>query len=228
MRAACRRMARGDTLAARKIEAEQHFTEPPPRYSRSLAHQEDGGARHRPALDLHLHPHRAARPRLCARSTRSGSSPRTRAASSPPSSRASSGAMSNTISPPISRSSSTASRTARSTGSRCCAISGATSSPRSSDIKDLRVTNVLDALNDILGAAYLPGAGRRRRRARLPVLRQRPAVAEARQVRRLHRLLELSRLPLHPPARRRRGDDGAGGAAPKACSSASIPRPARR
>ena len=42
------------------------------------------------------------------------------------------------------------------------------------------------------------------RPARLPGLRQRPAGPEARQVRRLHRLLELSGLPLHPPARHRR------------------------
>ena len=45
----------------------------------------------------------------------------------------------------------------------------------------------------------LPGQRRwRQDPARLPVLRQRPARPEARQVRRLHRLLELSRVPLHP------------------------------
>ena len=50
--------------------------------------------------------------------------------------------------------------------------------------------------------------------ARLPDLRQRPALAEARQVRRLHRLLELSRMQATPasspaPARwRRRGASG--------------------
>ena len=32
------------------------------------------------------------------------------------------------------------------------------------EIKDLRITQVLDALNDLLGAAYLPAARRRRRR----------------------------------------------------------------
>ena len=48
--------------------------------------------------------------------------------------------------------------------------------------------------------AHLPGARGRRRSAPLPVLRQGPAVAEARQVRRLHRLLELSGMPLHPCA----------------------------
>ena len=53
--------------------------------------------------------------------------------------------------------------------------------------------------------ALLPGQRQwRQEPARLPVLRQRPARPEARQVRRLHRLLELSGLPLHPPARHRR------------------------
>ena len=40
--------------------AEQHFTEPPPRYYRSHADQEDGGAGHRPALDLCRDPDGAA------------------------------------------------------------------------------------------------------------------------------------------------------------------------
>ena len=45
-----------------------------------------------------------------------------------------------------------------------------------------------------------PQPRRRRRSAQLPGLRKRPAVAQARPLRRLHRLLELSRLPLHPAA----------------------------
>ena len=54
-------------------------------------------------------------------------------------------------------------------------------------------------------APLLPGQRQwRQEPARLPVLRQRPARPQARQVRRLHRLLELSRLPLHPQARHRR------------------------
>ena len=51
--------------------------------------------------------------------------------------------------------------------------------------------------------AHLPGQGRRRRSARLPHLRRRAAVAEDRPLRRLHRLLQLSGVPLHPPDRRR-------------------------
>ena len=86
-------------------------------------------------------------------SRRSASSPRTRAASSSRSWRASSPAMSNTTSPPRWRSSSTASPTTRSTGATCCATSGATSSARSTSIKDLRVSEVLDVLDDDAGAA---------------------------------------------------------------------------
>ncbi len=57
------------------------------------------------------------------------------------------------------------------------------------------------------GAASVPAPRRRRRPAHLPALRHRQAVAEARQVRRLRRLLQLSRMRLYPPARRI-GDGG--------------------
>ncbi len=53
-------------------------------------------------------------------------------------------------------------------------------------------------------AAHLPRACRRRRSARLPVLRGGAPQPQGREVRRLHRLLQLSRVPLHPPARRDR------------------------
>jgi DNA topoisomerase I len=66
------------------------------------------------------------------------------------------------------------------------------------DIKELRVTNVLDSLNDILAPHIFP-PGRMARCARLPLLRQWAVVAEARQVWLLHRLLELSRMQVHPP-----------------------------
>ena len=59
---------------------------------------------------------------------------------------------------------------------------------------------MLDSLNDLLGPHIFPAKEDGSDPARLPVLRQRPAVAEAWQVRRLHRLLELSRMPLHPHA----------------------------
>ena len=67
------------------------------------------------------------------------------------------------------------------------------------DIKELRVAQVIDALDEMLGAAPVPAARGRRRSAQVPELRDRPAVAQARQVRRLHRLHELSGVPLHPP-----------------------------
>ena len=68
------------------------------------------------------------------------------------------------------------------------------------DTKELRVTNVLDALNEELAPPGLPQARRRQRSAHLPGLRHRQAVAEARQIRRFRRLLELSGMQLHPPA----------------------------
>ena len=58
--------------------------------------------------------------------------------------------------------------------------------------------------------AHLPAARRRRRPATMPVLRGRPIVAEARQVRRLHRLLELSQLQLYARAVAERRGGGAG------------------
>ena len=78
------------------------------------------------------------------------------------------------------------------------------------DIKDLRTGQVLDSLNELLGPHIFPARDRRRRSAALPLLRQGPAFAEARQVRRLHRLLELSRMPLHPRAFAHRPGNGAG------------------
>ena len=51
------------------------------------------------------------------------------------------------------------------------------------------------------GSAHLPAARRGRRSAPVPELRRRAAQPQGqRQVRRLHRLLALSRLPLHAPA----------------------------
>ena len=72
------------------------------------------------------------------------------------------------------------------------------------DIKELRVTQVIDALDEMLGAAPVPAARGRRRSAQMPELRKRQALAQARQVRRLHRLHELSGMPLHPPVLQRR------------------------
>ena len=78
------------------------------------------------------------------------------------------------------------------------------------DIKDLAHRASARQPQRASGAAHLPRARRRRRSAPLPGLRQGAIVAEARQVRRLHRLLELSRMQIHPRAvadrrRKRRG-----------------------
>ena len=43
------------------------------------------------------------------------------------------------------------------------------------DIKELRIAQVLDALDEMLGAAHLPAARGRRRSAQVPELRKRPA-----------------------------------------------------
>ena len=75
--------------------------------------------------------------------------------------------------------------------------------------------------------AYLSAAQRRREPAHLPDLRHRPALAQARPLRRLRRLLELSRMPLHAPVHglgRRRET----ARRPAPASSATTPRPACR
>ena len=69
------------------------------------------------------------------------------------------------------------------------------------EVKERRVAEVIDALNELLGAALLSAARGRRRSAPVPALRRRPAEPEARPLRRVRRLLQLSGLPLHPAAR---------------------------
>ena len=69
--------------------------------------------------------------------------------------------------------------------------------------KDLKISQVIDALDEDLGPHFFPDDGTGSDPRALPGLRRRPAVAEARPVRRLHRLLELSRVPLHPRLRGR-------------------------
>ena len=71
------------------------------------------------------------------------------------------------------------------------------------DIKELRVAQVIDALDEMLATAPVSAARGRHRSAQMPDLRNRPAVAQARQVRRLHRLHQLPGMPLYAPVRRR-------------------------
>ena len=71
------------------------------------------------------------------------------------------------------------------------------------EIKDLRVGDVLGSAQRAPRAAHLPPARGRRRPAHLPIVQDRASQPEdLQQVRRLHRLRELSRVPLHAPARR--------------------------
>ena len=207
---------------ARKDEASrptQHFTEPPPRYSEATLVKKHGRARHRPALDLRLDARRAAGPRI---------RPHRQEAPHPRGQGPAGHGLPGKLLQALRRvrlhrrpggEARPRSPTARSTGRRCCASSGRTSPPPSARPRSCASREVLDALERDAGPAHLPGQGRRRRSARLPDLRHRPALAEARQVRRLHRLLELSRMPLHPPARPRRAM-----ARPPTAATATAPR----
>ncbi len=90
------------------------------------------------------------------------------------------------------------------------------------DIGELRIAQVLDALNDLLGPHIFPepaGGGDPRG---CPSCGVRAPQPEGRQVWRLHRLLQLSRMPLYPPARR---DRRQGALPPRRRCSAPIPRP---
>jgi DNA topoisomerase-1 len=70
------------------------------------------------------------------------------------------------------------------------------------ETSELRITDVLDKINEVLEPHLFPVT--EDDPEPLQGLRQRPPVAEDRPLRRrLHRLLQLSRVPLHPPARRR-------------------------
>ena len=83
------------------------------------------------------------------------------------------------------------------------------------------------------GAAPLPAARGRHRSAQMPELRDRPALAQARQVRRLHRLHQLSGMPLYAPVRagqrrqrRRRHEEARRGSGERPRSDAAL-RPLR-
>ena len=195
-------MSAGEALGSADLAVTPAFHRAAAALLRSLAGQAHGRARHRPALDLRLDPAGAAGPRLCPARQEAphagGQGPRRdrvpgellRAATS------------NTTSPPSWKSSSTTSPPTRSPGSRCCAISGRDFIGAVDDIKDLRVAAGDRRARRDARAASLPGARRRHRSAQVPDLRHRPALAQARQVRRLRRLLELSRMPLHPASSR--------------------------
>ena len=136
--------------------------------------------------------------------------------SSPPSWRASSRAMSSSTSLPAWKSSSTAISNHELDWKEVLRDFWRDFSAAIDATKELRTTRGSRRARRALGAAHLPRQGRWLESARLPDLRQRYSVAEARQVRRLHRLLELSGMPLYAPARhagRRRGRRRGGGTA---------------
>ena len=171
---------------------------------RGFAGQAHGRARHRPALDLRVDPAGAERPQLCASGKEAPATRRTRAALSSRSWKTSSPAMSNTNSRPGSKRTSTASPTSEIAWREVLRdfwrdFIGAVDS-----IKDIaRPRSARRARRDA-GAAPFPAEQGRHRPARLRNLWQRPPRPEARQVRRLHRLLELSGVQVHPPAGRKR------------------------
>ena len=66
--------------------------------------------------------------------------------------------------------------------------------------KDLKISGVIDTLDEMLAPHLFPAREDGTDPRALPDLRQRPAGAETVQIRRLHRLLELSRMPLYAAA----------------------------
>ena len=167
-------MATGEPLQKREIAADPAFHRAAAALFRSLAGQAHGGARHRPALDLRLDPAGAARPRLCAARQEAarprGQGPRAGRVPGKLLRRATS----NTISPPTSKSSSTRSPTTSCPTRTCCATSGSDFIGAVDDIKELRITQVIDALDEMLAPHLFPPQRRRHRSAQVPELRERP------------------------------------------------------
>ena len=123
-------MTAGERVERERIEANQHFTEPPPATPRprsSRRWRSSASGDHPPTRRPWR---RSASANMCA-SSASAWCPRTRVASSPPISRISSSATWSSTSRPSSRRSSIASPPASFRGRTCCVISGATSRPTS-------------------------------------------------------------------------------------------------
>ena len=155
-----------DARPSEKIDADAAFHRAAAALFRSDAGQADGRARHRPAVDLCLDPRDAAGPRLCAAST-SAADP---AGQGPAGHGVPREASSTryveydfTADPRRKARPDFGGRTC--TGRTCCAISGRSSSASVEEIKELRVTDVLDALERV------PGAAASSRRARMAPIR---------------------------------------------------------
>ena len=124
-------LSQGDKVTDRSIEAEQHFTQPPPRFSEAtlVKKMEELGIGRPSTYASTL---AVLQERQYVRTDKKRLIPEDKGSVwSSPSSRASSSATSSTISPPTSRRSSTSSPTASSPGRTCCATSGASSPARS-------------------------------------------------------------------------------------------------
>ena len=80
--------------------------------------------------------------------------------------------------------------------------------PKAGEVMEQKPSEVTAALDEFLAPWLYPPTRGRLRPAPLPGVRQRAAVAARRQVRRVRRLLQLSRVPLHAevrPGRRAKG-----------------------
>ena len=197
-------MSEGETLKKEAINATQHFTEPPPRFSEAalVKRMEELGIG-RPSTYASILG-RAQGSRLHADRQEAARFPRTRDASSSRSWKASSRNMSSMTSPPsleeqldrVSNNELVWQDLLREFWDRLhrrrCRDQGSAHH------------EVLDALNDLLAPHIFPPRADGGEAAAMPRLQRGTDFAESRKVRRLYRLLTLSGMPLHAAIGRRR------------------------
>ena len=144
-------------------------------------------------------------------STSAGFFRRTAAVSSSRSSKAFSPAMSNTTSPPASKSSSTSSPIAKCAWRDVLRDFWRDFIGAIDETKDLKISQVIDALDDLLAPHLFPPRDDGTDPRQCPTCSTGRLSLKLSQIRRLHRLLELSGMPLYPLAvgvGRRLGDIG--------------------
>ena len=219
-RAVCRRCAAGERLTKERIDATPAFHRAAAALHRSDAGQADGGARHRPSLDLRLDARGAARPRLRA--------DREEAADSRGQGPAGDGLPRSLL------------RQIRRLRLHRRSRGEARQGLQQRDRLEGGAARLLErffrrgrrhqgtahrrrcstASTSCSGPHIFPARADGGDAAALPALRQGAIVAEARQVRRLHRLLELSRMQVHPrPLADRRRDGARASGRACACSA---------
>ena len=183
-----------------------------PALHRGHAGQADGGAGHRAALHLRLDHRHDPGPRLC---------PEGQGPAVPRGQGTAGDGLPRQLLPPLSRirlhrqsrgPSWTTCRPAKGITRTCSNASGRIFSAAVSETSELRITDVLEKINEVLEPHLFPPTEDGQRPAPLPQLRQGSAVDAHRTFgRSVHRLFQLSRMPLHPPFRppghggRRRG-----------------------